>query len=1063
MIRRTVGWSLRFRRIVIAAAVGVMAFGIVQLDETPTGGLPEFGPTTVEVQTEALGLAAAEVEQLITVPLEQDLLAGVAYLDDIESVSLPGLSSVVMTFEPGTDVLDARQLVQERLTQAVGVAGLPAVAKTPQMIQPLSSTSRVSMVKVTAEELTPIQMSVLARWVIGPRLLGVPGVANVAIWGNRERQLQVLVDPDRLQREGVTLDEVVHTTGNALEVSPLSYLEASTPGTGGFIDTPNQRLNIFHEQAISSPRELAEVPLERRGGAGPAGGSGGPTALGDVTEIRVDHQPLIGDAACSGGGSCLLMVVEKFPDANTTEVSEGVHDALDALAPGLADMRLDASAYEPAADIEDAVSEVAVGAIAGGLLLLLVLAGVLWSWRRVLIVTAGVTVSMATVLAILLLRDTTVNALVIAGLVVALTALIDDAVNDVDALSSGIRRHRDTTPERPWLATVRDRAAASRTSLLLATLVTAAVALPLFFLGGPEGAFLPPVAVSYLLAVGASMVVGLTLTPVLSELLLTRAPEKRSESPVVGWVRRRHEVIAPRLVSRTGVAVILLVGVAAAGIVATSQLSTSFSPSLQERSLVVSVASEPGTSLTRMTDLSARIVEDLGALPEVRDVNAQIGRAVMSDQVVDVSSGEVWVTLDPGADRDTAVDSIEDVMGGYADITSEVSTYSDNQVRETLQAEEHDVAVRIYGEDPDVLSTKAAEVQTALAEVSGASGFRLEPTPEESTIEIQVDLERAREHGLKPGDVRRAAASLLGGITVGNVFEEQKVFDVVVWADPAKRDSVPEIEGLVIDAPSGAGVRLGDVARVSTVQNEAVISHESVTRFVELTADVSGRDVGEVNREVGDLLDGIDFPLDHHAEVMVDYRERQAEQSLLIAIVIAAALAAFLLLQAGFRSWRLAALVFLALPAALSGAAVAVLVTGGEVGLGTVAGFLAVLGLAARALVGLVRHLLHLQRHEAMGVLDAPLVIRGTGERLAPTLLSGLAAVVVLLPFVVLGAGTGLEFLHPAAIAVLGGVVTTLVITFLVVPVLYLWLRGEDRSEDWADDLMAPAPQPERI
>ena len=356
MTRWIVASSLKFRRLVLALAVGVLVAGIVQVGKTPVDVLPEFNPPMVEVQTEALGLSAEEVEQLITVPLEQDLLAGVAFLDEIESVSLPGLSSVVMTFEPGTDVLDARQVVQERLTQAVGVAGLPQVAKLPQMIQPLSSSNRLSMIKLSSDDLSPIEVSVLARWVITPRLMGVPGVANVSVWGFRDRQLQVLVDPARLKQNATTLQQVIETTGNALEVSPLSFLEASTPGTGGFIDTVNQRLDIFHEQAISTAEELAQVPLEGQGGGGT------PKALGDVAKVVEDHQPLIGDAICPGGEQCLLLVVEKFPGANTVEVTKGVEAALAAMRPGLGDMRIDSSLYRPASFIESSFERLRLGA-----------------------------------------------------------------------------------------------------------------------------------------------------------------------------------------------------------------------------------------------------------------------------------------------------------------------------------------------------------------------------------------------------------------------------------------------------------------------------------------------------------------------------------------------------------------------------------------------------------------------------------------------------------------------------------------------------------------------------
>ena len=427
--------SLRFRLLVVAAVAALTGFGFAQLRSMPVDIYPEFTPTQVEVQTEALGLSAEEVEQLITVPLEQDLLVGVPFLDEIESASLPGLSSVLMTFEPGTDLLDARQVVQERLTQAVGVAGLPNVAKPPQMIQPVSANRRVSMIKLSSESLTPIDVSVLARWVISPRLMGVPGVANVTVWGFRDRQLQVLVDPERLQESGTTLAQVIDTAGNALEVSPLSFLEASTPGTGGFIDTVNQRLNIFHQLAITTAEELSQVPLES---ATP--GEATSTTLGDVTTVVEDSQPLIGEAICPGDERCLFLVVEKFPDANTVEVTDGVNAALDAMQPGLGDIRIDSTIYRPASFIESSFQNLGWALLAGGLLLLLVIGAFFWDWRRALISLAAIAASLGAAVAVLYLRGTTVNLMVVAGLVLGLTAVIHDAHRRPADDSSGATR-----------------------------------------------------------------------------------------------------------------------------------------------------------------------------------------------------------------------------------------------------------------------------------------------------------------------------------------------------------------------------------------------------------------------------------------------------------------------------------------------------------------------------------------------------------------------------------------------------------------------------------------------
>ncbi|HXD12051.1 MAG TPA: efflux RND transporter permease subunit, partial [Anaerolineales bacterium] len=330
---------MKFQFLVLTVAIALMAFGVTKLRGMPVDILPEFSPPYVEIQTEALGLSAKEVELMITVPMEQDLLAGVAWLDVVRSESVPGLSSVLVYFEPGTDLFRARQMVAERIAQSA--VGLPHVSKPPTMIQPLSSASRFMIVGLSSQDLSLIDMSVLARWTIAPRLMGVPGVAHVAIWGNRDRQLQVLVDPVKLQEKGVTLDQIVETTGNALWVSPLTFLEASSPGSGGFIDTPNQRLTVWHVLPISSPEELAKVPIEGTEGL----------FLGDVTNVVEDHQPLIGDAVINDGSS-LLLVVEKLPEANTLEVTRDVEQALAALQPGMPGINFDATLFRPTAYIE---------------------------------------------------------------------------------------------------------------------------------------------------------------------------------------------------------------------------------------------------------------------------------------------------------------------------------------------------------------------------------------------------------------------------------------------------------------------------------------------------------------------------------------------------------------------------------------------------------------------------------------------------------------------------------------------------------------------------------------
>jgi Cu/Ag efflux pump CusA len=1051
-MRWIVGSSLKFRRLLVAVACGLTLFGITQLGNIKMDTLPEFTRPTVEVQTEALGLSAEEVEQLITVPLEQDLLNGVAFLDEIESASLPGLSSVVLTFEPGTSLLDARQVVAERLTQAVGVAGLPEVAKPPQMLQPLSSTSRVSMVKLSSEVLSPIEMSVLARWVIVPRLVGVEGVANVAIWGFRDRQLQVQVDPARLVNRNISLEQIIQTTGNALEVSPLTFLEASSPGTGGFIDTLNQRLHIFHEQAISTPQELAQVTIED-----PQGGAeferGRPVTLGEMTQIVEDHQPLIGDALC-GDGPCVLLVVEKFPEANTPEVTRGVDAALDALQPGLPGMQIDTSIYRPARYIDQSLDNLRWALLIGGILLLILLFALFADWRASLIAVVVIVMSLTAAGLVLYLRGATVHTMTLVGLVVALIALIDDAVVGIDNVARRLREQRAGGGGLPTWRVIIDATVEMRTGMLYATLIVLAALIPAFFMEAEPGAFFPSIALTYVIAIAASTLVALTVTPALAMMLLARAPLARRESPVVRWLQRGH-TRTTGFVVRAKLTAIIFAGLLGAGLLALPFLDLSLRPSLNERDVLVGLDAPPGTSLPRMDAITADAVSELRSLPGVANVGAHVGRAVMSDQVVNVNSAEIWINIDSSADYDATLSAIKDVAAGQLEVSGNVMTYSDQRVTDVLQQRDDEVVVRVYGQDREVLQTKANEIQRALGEVQGVEDPRVDVAAQEPTLEVEVDLARAQAVGIKPGDVRRQAATLLGGIVVGNLFEQQKIFDVVVWGTPAIRQSADQIGALLIEAPGGRRVRLDAVANVRVVPNESVIRHESVERYVDVIANVSGRSVGDVLSAVERSVSQVDFPAEHHAELVGGLAEQQSVRTRLMSIAVAAAIGIFLLLQAAFSSWRVATVAIVTLPMGLVGGILAILVDGGVVTLGSVAGLVAILGLAVRNGILLIRRYQRLERQEGYA-FGPELVFQGTQERVGPIILTALASAVVLAPIVFAGDAVGFETIRPAAVAMLGGLVTSTVLSLLVLPVAYL-RHGFVAKPDVAGEEVFPA------
>src|SRR5215216_7372755 len=501
-MRGIVNLSLQYRFLVIVIAIVLMVTGFAQIRAMPVDVLPEFSPPYVEVQTEARGLSAKEVEEIVTVSLEQSMLAGVPWLDKIQSKSMLGLSSIFLHFEPGTDVNRARQLVGERL--ALSAVALPSVSKKPVMIQPLSSASRFMIVGLSAKDMSLIDLSVLARWTVAPRLMGVPGVAHVAIWGNRDRQLQVLVDPAKLQEQGVSLDQVISTTGNALWVSPLTFVQASSPGTGGFIDTPNQRLSVWHVLPISSAEELSQVAVEGTDGL----------LLKDVAQVVEDHQALIGDAVVNDSPN-LLLVVEKLPGANTLEVTRNVDEAIEALGPGLPGVQFDSSLFRPASFIEMAIANLSQALVIGALLMVLVLGIFMYGWRTALISLLAVAISLAAALTVLYLRGATLNSMVLAGLVIALAIIIDEAVVDVENIMQRLRQNSAEGGLRTTESVILEASAEMRGGLFFATLITLLAAVPLFFLEGVTGQIFRPMIVSYTLAVVAAMAAALIITPAL--------------------------------------------------------------------------------------------------------------------------------------------------------------------------------------------------------------------------------------------------------------------------------------------------------------------------------------------------------------------------------------------------------------------------------------------------------------------------------------------------------------------------------------------------------------------
>ena len=1027
MLRWIIGSSANFRMLVIAVAAGLLAAGIVQLRNATLEVLPDFGPVRVEVQTEALGLSPEEVENLITNPMENEFFNGIPWLAKLRSDSAPGVSSIEMIFEPGTDPVRARQVVQERLTM---VPALPQVSKPPFVIQPTATTGRLMLIGLSSRELSLIDLSVLARWKVRQRLLSVPGVSNVSIWGFRDRQLQVLIDPHRLNRRGVTVDEVIRTAANAMWSSPLTYVEASTPGTGGFIDTANQRISVNHTQPIKTAKELAQVMIQ--GGDSPRKKS-----LGQVAEIVETHQPLIGDAIV-GGAPGVMLVVERFPGASIPRTTREVERALDAMRPGLSGVQIDTSVYRAASFVETARANLVQTLVIGFVLLVLAIGAFLSNWRTALISIATITLSLGVAWLVLWASGAPLNLLIIAGLVMALAVIVDDSIVDVDAIR---RRLAQRSAERGGASAIDTIAAASlaiRGPLLWALAIVVASVVPMLVVGEASGAFLRPLAFTYALAVLVSTVVALTVTPALAVALLARDSLQHAESPLAQWLGRGYAVVLGACVRRPawplGAAAVVILG----GLAVLPRLDdASLAPALKDRDLLVRLKGAPGTSLPAMARITGAMSKELADLPGIRSVGAHIGRASTSDLVTDVNSAEVWLSIDHVADYDGTVAAIGAVVHGYPGLRAEISAYPNLRIRELTAGPADELLVRVYGLRYDVLADKAELVAKSVAQVAGVARPQVRLPAMEPMVEIEVVLSKAAARGVKPGDIRRAAATMLAGITAGNLFDEQKIFDVVVWADPDRRENLASIHNMLVETPDNdKQVRLGDVADVRVRPNPSVIKRDAVSRYIDVSAKVQGRSLDAVTRDVEARLAKITFPIEYHVEVLGDAAERQGAQHRLLGYAIAAAIAVFFLLQACFSSWRLAwvFLGLLALP--LAGAALAAALLGDAVSVLSLMGGLAVIAVAVRGGILQVRHL---QRLEEAGAAFGPdLVLRGARERFGAIALSTVATALALVPLLAYGVVAGLEIVTPLAAVVLGGLLGAAALNLFVLPALYL-------------------------
>ncbi|MBA3430046.1 MAG: efflux RND transporter permease subunit, partial [Actinobacteria bacterium] len=1027
-MRWIVGLSLKLRFIVVGIAAGMLILGFSRLHDMPVDVFPEFAPPRVEIQTISLGLSSADVESLITVPLEESL-NGVPGLDTIRSKSVQDLSQIELIFDPGTDLLSARQVVAERIETVTPL--LPTWASPPFMIQPLSATSRVMKIGLSSDDVSLIEMSRIAYWKIRARLLRVPGVANVPIWGERLQQQQVQIIPRKLRQLDLTVNEVMNVTADALDAGLLRYSDGAVIGTGGVLKTPNQQISIRHVLPILSPEDLAKVVVEEKDGE--------LILLGDVAKVVTDHQPLSGDAVINDGPG-LMLIVEKLPWGNTLEITRGVETALDQMRPGLSGIEIDSSIFRPATFVQDALDNLSRSLLLGVLLMVLVLGAFLYDWRSALISAVTIPLSLTAAGLVLYLNGATINTMVLAGFVIALGAVVDDAIVDVENVVRRLRIQRKASDDRSIATTAKIIFHASlevRGAVVYASMIEAMALLPIFFLEGLTGSFFRPLALAYALAVGVSTLIALIVTPAMALIMLRKAPLEQRVSPLVLWLQRGYDRLLSLIIRTPRPAYAAVGAMMLAGLVALPLLGQSLLLSFKERDFLMHWVTAPGTSLAEETRITTEANRELLTIPGVRNAGSHIGQAFLSDEPVGVEFGENWISVDPSVDYDKTVASIQEVVDGYPGIRRDVLTYLKERIREVLTGTSEAIVVRIYGDELPVLREKADEVVEIFGKIDGVIEEKAELEVDIPQLEINVDLAAAERYGLKPGDVRRATATMLAGEEVGDIFKGGVAYDVQVWSTPASRDSLSDARAILIDTPDGDRVPLEDVADVRLIPIPNEIHRDSVSRSIDVSANVQGRDLGSVVGDLEQRLEAVEFPIGYRAELLGEFTERQEAQRRLMSYASLAVMGIFLILVTSFGSWRLATLAFVTLPMALVGGVLAAYFGGGIISLGSLVGFFTVLGIVARNGIMMVSHYKHLEDHEGM-TFGPELVARGSRERLAPILMTALTTGLALVPLVLSGDIPGQEIEYPMAIVILGGLITTTLLNLLVLPSLYL-------------------------
>jgi CzcA family heavy metal efflux pump len=1045
MLNRLIALSLRNRVIVLVAATFMLVAGAWTAYRMPVDVFPDLTAPTVTVLTEAHGMAPEEVEALVAFPIET-AVNGATGVRRVRSSNAQGISVVWVEFDWGTDIFRARQIVSEKL-QTIASA-LPSGIAAPVLAPVSSVMGEIMMIGLTWSDSAPgahsaEDLRTVADWTIRRRLLAVPGVAQVIPIGGAVKQYQVLADPTRMLAAGVTLEQVVKAAKGSNENA-----------SGGVYMDKGQEYVIRGLGRVQTADDIAKTVVAVRGGI--------PVLLEQVADVRVGAAPKYGDGSVNAKPGVVL-AVQKQPGANTLELTGRIERELAAMQKTLPKgMTIRAELFRQASFISVAVNNVVEALRDGAIFVVVILFLFLWNFRTTGISIVAIPLSLVVAIFAMKLLGITINTMTLGGMAIAIGALVDDAIIDVENVFRRLKEnhHLPEGQRRPALEVVYDASREIRASIVNATLIIIVVFLPLFFLGGVEGRLLRPLGFAYVVSILASLLVAVTVTPVLCAYLLPNAKAviTEHESRVVTWLKAHYARLLETVLAhpkRVLAAAVVTLGLALGAV---PFLGSAFLPEFNEGALTVSVVTVPGTSLAESNAIGQRVEQILLANPAVVNTDRRQGRAELDEHAQGVNAAEIDVTLKEDIDKEKVFEELRREFSAIPGTNVTIGQPIGHRIDHMLSGTRANIAVKIFGPDLYELRQVGSQVRDVMQTVPGVADLQLEQQMDVPQLRIRADRGALGRYGMTVGQLAEAIDIAFNGERVSQVLEEGRSFDLVVRFPEELRANAEAISGVMFDTPTGQKVPLSQLAQITVDRGPNTISREDVQRKIVVQANVAGRDLGSTVADIQAAVgERVTLPAGYHLIYGGQFESQEEATRTLGMLSVISIAAIFLILFAEFRSGRTAALVMANLPLALIGGVIAVLLTGRVVSIASLVGFVTLFGIATRNGILLVAHYRQLLSE---GVSFREAVVRGSLERLSPILMTALTAGLALIPLALGGGEPGNELQTPMAIVILGGLLSATALNMLVLPALY-WLYGERAVERaGAEELEAAANRP---